>query len=44
MRGFVQDIEDLAAKNGEFRRVLYTDHTRREAGADHEQFDGQTTE
>ncbi|MGZ4144350.1 MAG: cupin domain-containing protein [Usitatibacter sp.] len=24
MKGFVQDIEDLAVKNGEFRRVLYT--------------------
>jgi mannose-6-phosphate isomerase-like protein (cupin superfamily) len=24
MKGFVQDIEDLAIKNGEFRRVLYT--------------------
>ncbi len=24
MKGFVQDIETLAAKNGEFRRVLYT--------------------
>ena len=24
MKGFVQDIEDLAVKNDEFRRVLYT--------------------
>jgi mannose-6-phosphate isomerase-like protein (cupin superfamily) len=24
MKGFVQDIESLAIKNGEFRRVLYT--------------------
>jgi mannose-6-phosphate isomerase-like protein (cupin superfamily) len=24
MRGFVKDIEDLAIKNNEFRRVLYT--------------------
>jgi len=24
MKGFVQDIEDLALKNDEFRRVLYT--------------------
>ena len=24
MDGFVQDIEDLAVKNGDFRRVLYT--------------------
>ncbi len=24
MKGFVQDIEDLAVKNNEFRRVLYT--------------------
>ena len=24
MKGFVQDIEDLAVKNSEFRRVLYT--------------------
>ena len=24
MTGFVQDIESLAVKNGEFRRVLYT--------------------
>ena len=24
MKGFVQDIEDLAVKNEEFRRVLYT--------------------
>jgi mannose-6-phosphate isomerase-like protein (cupin superfamily) len=24
MKGFVQDIEDLAGKNAEFRRVLYT--------------------
>ena len=24
MKGFVQDIEDLAIKNDEFRRVLYT--------------------
>ena len=24
MKGFVQDIEDLAIKNSEFRRVLYT--------------------
>ena len=24
MKGFVQDIEGLAIKNGEFRRVLYT--------------------
>ena len=24
MKGFVQDIEGLAVKNGEFRRVLYT--------------------
>src|SRR5512133_3527115 len=24
MKGFVQDIEDLAVKNAEFRRVLYT--------------------
>ena len=24
MKGFVQNIEDLAIKNGEFRRVLYT--------------------
>lgn len=24
MKGFVQDIESLALKNGEFRRVLYT--------------------
>ena len=24
MKGFVQDIEDLAVKNHEFRRVLYT--------------------
>jgi mannose-6-phosphate isomerase-like protein (cupin superfamily) len=24
MKGFVQDIETLAVKNGEFRRVLYT--------------------
>ena len=24
MKGFVQDIESLAVKNGEFRRVLYT--------------------
>src|SRR5450759_2032102 len=24
MKGFVQDIEDLAIKNEEFRRVLYT--------------------
>jgi hypothetical protein len=24
MKGFVQDIEGLAAKNDEFRRVLYT--------------------
>jgi mannose-6-phosphate isomerase-like protein (cupin superfamily) len=24
MKGFVQDIEDLAGKNEEFRRVLYT--------------------
>jgi len=26
MKGFVQDIETLAVKNGEFRRVLYTAH------------------
>jgi hypothetical protein len=24
MKGFVQDIEDLAVKNDEFRRVIYT--------------------
>jgi hypothetical protein len=24
MKGFVQDIEDLAVKNDEFRRVLHT--------------------
>src|SRR5512141_829604 len=24
MRGFLQDIEDLAVKNDDFRRVLYT--------------------
>ena len=24
MKGFVQDIEDLAVKNDEFRRVVYT--------------------
>jgi hypothetical protein len=24
MKGFVKDIEDLAVKNDEFRRVLYT--------------------
>ena len=24
MKGFVQDIEGLAVKNNEFRRVLYT--------------------
>ena len=24
MKGFVQDIEDIAVKNVEFRRVLYT--------------------
>jgi mannose-6-phosphate isomerase-like protein (cupin superfamily) len=24
MKGFVRDIEEIAAKNGEFRRVLYT--------------------
>jgi len=24
MKGFVQDIEGLAVKNSEFRRVLYT--------------------
>jgi len=24
MKGFVQDIEELAIKNNEFRRVLYT--------------------
>jgi hypothetical protein len=24
MKGFVQNIEDLAVKNEEFRRVLYT--------------------
>lgn len=24
MKGFVKDIEDLAVKNNEFRRVLYT--------------------
>lgn len=24
MKGFVQNIEDLAVKNGDFRRVLYT--------------------
>jgi mannose-6-phosphate isomerase-like protein (cupin superfamily) len=24
MKGFVQDIESLAVKNNEFRRVLYT--------------------
>ena len=24
MKGFVEDIEDLAVKNDEFRRVLYT--------------------
>jgi mannose-6-phosphate isomerase-like protein (cupin superfamily) len=24
MKGFVQNIEDLAVKNGEFRRVVYT--------------------
>ena len=24
MKGFVQDIESLAVKNSEFRRVLYT--------------------
>ena len=24
MKGFMQDVEDLAVKNNEFRRVLYT--------------------
>ena len=24
MKGFVQDIEDLAVKNDDFRRVIYT--------------------
>ncbi len=37
MKGFVQDIEGLAVKNDEFRRVLYTE-------ADTEHFDGKTTE
>ena len=27
MKGFVQDIEGLAVKNGEFRRVVYTAST-----------------
>ena len=27
MKGFVQDIESLAVKNDEFRRVLYTAST-----------------
>ena len=29
MKGFVQDIEDLAVKNNELRRVLYTANRRR---------------
>ena len=40
MKGFVQDIEDLVVKNDEFRRH----HTRDDAAADNEQFDGKTTE
>ena len=65
MKGFVQDIESLAVKNDEFRRVVYTaghcqlvlmslgpreetgaevHHTRADAEADHEHFDGKTTE
>lgn len=71
MKGFVQDIESLAVRNDEFRRVLYTaklintgngalklytlyappnhrdgvlHHTRAEAEADSEHFDGTTTE
>ncbi len=73
MKGFVKDIEELAVKNDDFRRVLYTakhciintgsgplklytlyappnhrdgvvHHTRDEAEADNEYFDGKTTE
>jgi hypothetical protein len=82
MKGFVQDIEDLAVKSVEFRRVIYTakncqlvlmalkpkeeigaevhklytlyappnhrdgvvHHTRADAEADNEHFDGKTTE
>ncbi len=56
MKGFVQDIEGLAVNNEEFRRVLYTlyappnhrdgvaHHTRADAQADNEHFDGKTTE
>ncbi len=55
MRGFVQDIEALAVKNAKFRQVLYTakhcqlvlgtvHQTRQDAEADHEHFDGKTTE
>jgi hypothetical protein len=29
MKGFVQDIEGLAVKNDDFRRVLYTASTAR---------------
>lgn len=56
MKGFVQDIEGMAIKNENFRRVLYTlysppNHrdgvvhaTRADAQADNEHFSGKTTE
>jgi len=53
MKGFVQDIESLAAADEEFRRVLsapanhrdgVVHHTRADAEADGEHFDGRTTE
>ena len=44
MTGFVQDIEDLAVRNDEFRRVLYTATQCADAEADSEHFDGKKTE
>ena len=46
MKGYVQDIEGIAVKNEEFRRVHrdgVVHQTRDEAEADNEHFDGKTT-
>lgn len=32
MKGFVKDIESIAVKNEDFRRVLYTARVRAEGG------------
>ncbi|HUG99065.1 MAG TPA: hypothetical protein VMQ83_07805 [Gammaproteobacteria bacterium] len=52
MKGVVKDIESIAVKNEEFRRVLYTAKNcqlvvmalKLDAEADNEHFDGKTTE